>query len=220
MFAYVFGMDSTLFSRETLLLAVLALSTSWTSLAQHAIWVDAVPVTRRLFGAAQEADMNLTTGWSSNNQDNGWRALVGFALSNESTDNFGTEVTTKNQGLALRAGYRWFSSSEADKQPRCRPVWGVDAITSREHIKTTSSNADFSSSFATTESNWGLSGVLGVNLMLAPKIHLVMETRLDGVYQAESTVQEDSFGGEFEQTNSGWKAQLNAPLSLFVSLGL
>ena len=191
-----------------------------TSIAQNAIWVNAIPVTRRLLGAAPEADINLTTGWSSNIQDNGWRALVGLSISNESTDNFGTEVNTKNQDIALRAGYRWFSSSTDEKPPRCRPVWGIDAIVRRDFVGTTSSNLDFTSSFKTTNSDWGFSGVLGVDLMLAPKIHLIMETRLDGVYRSETTVQEDSFGGDFEQSNNGWEAQLNAPLSLFVTLGL
>ena len=68
--------------------------------------------------------------------------------------------------------------------------------------------------------SWGLSGVLGADLMLAPKLHLIIETRLDGFYRTEKTVQSDSFGGDFEQSDWGWEAQLNAPLSLYVALGL
>lgn len=221
LFAYVLGMDSTLFSGKYLMAAVIALATTTSSFSQHnAVWVDAVPVTRHLFGAAPDTDVNLAAGWNSNIQGNGWRTLVGFAVSSETTDSFGTQVKTNSQNLSLRAGYRWFSSSKDGTQARCRPVWGIDALSRRDHLITRSSNVDFTSDFSTTVSDWGLSGVLGADLMLAPKLHLIIETRLDGFYRTEKTVQSDSFGGDFEQSDWGWEAQLNAPLSLYVALGL
>jgi len=221
LFAYVLDMDSTLFNGKNFLAAFFALATINLSFAQHnAVWVDAVPVTRQLFGAVPETGVNLAVGWNSNIQNNGWRTLAGFAVSSETTDSFGTEVKTNSQNISLRAGYRWFSFDKEGGQARCRPVWGIDVISRRNHLITRSSNVDFTSDFSTTISNWGVSGVLGADLMLAPKLHLIIETRLDGFYLKEKTVQSDSFGGEFEQSDWGWEAQLNAPLSLFVALGL
>lgn len=219
--AYVLGMDFNPFSRKALFTSALTLCISINALAQgNAVWVDAVPVTRRVFGAAPEADFQILAGWSGNIAGNGWRALTGVALSELTTDNFGTEINTNSQDITLRLGYRWFAASESTNDSRCKPVWGLDAVARRDRLSTRSSNVDFTSTFTTTQADWGLSGVLGVDIMVAPKVHLIMETRLDGVYRTDATVQNDSFGGDFEQVDRGWEAQLNAPLSLFVALGL
>ena len=154
---------------------------------------------------------------------------AGFALSHsETTDSFGTEVTTKQpRSLLCAPGYRWFSSCRSGRdRPRCQARLGR-----RRHLPQGThpdhpvlQRADFSSELQPPR-NFQLGlfpGVLGADLMLAPKLHLVIETRLDGVYLKREvrTVQEDSFGGEFEQSDSGWEAQLNAPLSLVCGVGL
>ena len=209
------------FDCKTPWLLFLLLSGSLLSSAQqHAVWLDAVPVTRRLFGSEPEPDLRLSVGWSSSLNSNGWRTLIGGATASTTDDNFGTVVKTQNRDLALRAGYRWFSKSEENTPPRCRPFWGADLLFDNSQIGTESTSLNFTSSFTTDNSAWGLSGVLGADLQLAAKIHLIIETRLDAVYQIETTRQEDSFGGQFEKSTRGWEGRLNPPLSLFVVLGL
>ena len=216
-----FGMISFVSDCKTpLLLFFLLCGSLLSSAQQHAVWLDAVPVTRRLFGSEAEADVHLTMGWSSALNNNGWRALIGGAASGTTDNNFGTTVVTKNRDVALRTGYRWFSKSDSENPPRCRPVWGADALFDRRQIGTESSSLDFNSTFKTVRSAWGLAGVIGADLMLAPKIHLIIETRLDAMYRVETEIQEDSFGGRFEQSNRSWESRLDPPLSLFVVLAL
>ena len=97
---------------------------------------------------------------------------------------------------------------------------GADLFLNRDHIGSESSNPDFSTNSSTNTQELGISAVLGVNLELAPRLHLVCEARLDGAYQLAVDRQEDSFGGSFEQRNSGWRTRLDPPLQLFVILGL
>ena len=211
-------LTSTL-GRRIILFGILAASITEVKAQSHAIWVDVVPVTRRLFGAENEQGSRMTAGWSSNLSGNGWRAIIGASASQETQDSFGTSITTKNQDLGLRAGRRWFSKAEGDA-PSCRPVWGADVICRRSHIGTTSSNIDFTATNTTTQTEAGLSGIIGIDLRLAPKLHLVTEVRFDAVYQHESNVQEDNFSGRFEQVDNGWRARLDPPLQLYVALGL
>ena len=206
--------------RRTFILAgLLAASAMELSAQSHAIWVDVVPMTRRLFGAENESGNRMTAGWSSNLSDSGWRVLVGASASQETQDSFGTSITTKNQDMAVRAGHRWFTRSQGDA-PACRPVWGADVIFRRDHIGTTSSNIDFTATNPTTDTQAGVSGIIGIDLRLAPKLHLVTEVRFDAVYRRELNVQEDNFSGRFEQLDNGWQAQLDPPLQLYVALGL
>lgn len=202
-----------------LLLSLLALM--WTDLSAqgHSVWMDLVPMTRRLLGAEAEAQFRMTAGWSSNLEGNGWRVLAGIAASQETQDSFGTTITTRNQAIGTRVGRRWFTGND-DDPARCRPVWGADVVIDRHHISTQSSNADFSSSNTTTLHEAGISGVIGVDLRLAPRLHLIAETRLDALYSHELNVQEDNFSGRFEQRDEGWRTRLDPPLQLFLALGL
>ena len=148
---------------KNFLAAFFALATINLSFAQHnAVWVDAVPVTRQLFGAVPETGVNLAVGWNSNIQNNGWRTLAGFAVSSETTDSFGTEVKTNSQNISLRGrGTAGSRLTKRGDRARCRPVWGIDVISRRNHLITRSSNVDFTSDFSTTISNWGCFGSVG-----------------------------------------------------------
>ena len=183
------------------------------------VWVDAVPMTRRLFGANDASDIALSAGWSSNTTANGWRALIGFDTGKETQDNFGTLVTTSNHQVDVRAG-RWWMKTADDAKSAVRLSWGIDAVFKLNNVAAHSENVDFSASNETTNTASGLSGVLGVQWDLAPGFHLVTEARLDALYTNETTRLWDSFSGEFKQQADGWNSNLNPPLQLLLVLDL
>ena len=200
-------------------LLILALTLQSNALAQHGAWVDIVPLTRNLFGADDAQDLSFAVGWSSSMTDNGWRSLVGFDLGQESQDSFGTTITTTNRRMDLRAGRRW-RVGEPDEN---RPCWihlGVDLLIESDHVGTESFNLDFNSTNTTTTVESGFSGVLGIQCRITDGFHLVTEARMDGVYVSEMTRVSDSFGGNFEEFDSGWNARLTPPLQLLLVLDL
>ena len=204
--------------RSVALLA-LALTLQSNGFAQHGAWVDIVPMTRNLFGADDAQDLSFAVGWSSSTTGNGWRSLIGFDLGQESQDSFGTTITTTNRRMDLRAGRRW-RVGEPDVD---RPCWihlGVDLLIESDHVGTESSNLDFQSTNTTTTVESGLSGVLGIQCRITDGFHLVTEARMDGVYVSEITRVSDSFGGNFEEIDSGWNARLTPPLQLLLVLDL
>ena len=187
--------------------------------SQHGAWVDVVPMTRRLFGANDAQDIALAVGWSSNTTSDGWRALVGLDLSEETQDSFGTTITNRNRRTHIRFGRRW-RMGQANTERACWLNLGLDGLHSSNHIGSESSNPDFSSTNKTTETRAGFSGVMGVQCRLAPGFHLVTEARLDAVYTHEKVRVSDSFGGNFNQDNRGWNAILNPPIQLLLVLDL
>lgn len=202
-------------------LILLLLSAISDSVAQspHGAWVDIVPMTRRLFGANDVSDIALAVGWSSNTTANGWRALVGLDLSEETQDSFGTTITNRNRQTHIRFGRRWRMGDPAAER-KCWLNLGLDGLHSSDHIGSESSNIDFSSTNETTETRAGLSGVMGIQCRLSTGFHLVTEARLDAVYTREKVRVFDSFGGNFNQDNDGWNTVLNPPLQLMLVLDL
>lgn len=187
--------------------------------SQNGAWVDIVPMTRRLFGANDVSDIALAVGWSSNTTSDGWRALVGLDLSEETQDSFGTTVTNRNRRTLIRFGRRWrMGDSTAERV--CWLNLGLDGLHSTNHLGSESSNVDFSSTNETTETRAGLSGVMGIQCRLSTGFHLVTEARLDAVYTREKVRVFDSFGGNFSQENNGWNTVLNPPLQLMIVLDL
>lgn len=202
-----------------MLLAILTLAWPGLRAQEPAVWVDLIPMTRHLLGAEAETGLRMSAGWGSNLNGTGWRTLLGVAASQETRDSFGTTITTRNQSLGLRAGRRWFKD-RGEETARCRPVWGTDVVVNRTFIGTESSGNGFTSTNSTTILESGFSGVLGVDLMLAPRLHLIAETRFDALYRNDVNVQEDNFSGRFEQRDEGWRTRLDPPLQLYVALGL
>lgn len=190
-----------------------------TAQSQHGAWVDIVPMTRRLFGANDAQDIAVAVGWSSNTTSDGWRALVGFDLSQETQDSFGTTIINRNRRTEVRLGRRW-RTGDSSVERVCWLTLGLDALHATDYIGSESSNIDFSSTNETTETQAGISGVMGVQCRLAPGFHLVTEARLDAVYTREKVNVFDSFGGIFEQDNRGWNALLDPPLQLMLVLDL
>ena len=84
-----------------LLMVLLCLVLNHSTRAQRGAWLDIVPMTRNLFGADDAQDLSFAVGWSTATTDDGWRALVGFDLSEETQDNFGTAITTTNRRIDL-----------------------------------------------------------------------------------------------------------------------
>ncbi|MBL6646243.1 MAG: hypothetical protein ISP55_07315 [Flavobacteriales bacterium] len=176
-------------------------------------------MTRRLFGANDVSDIALAVGWSSNTTANGWRALVGLDLSEETQDSFGTTITNRNRRTHIRFGRRWRMGDPAAER-KCWLNLGLDGLHSSDHIGSESSNIDFSSTNETTETRAGLSGVMGIQCRLSTGFHLVTEARLDAVYTREKVRVFDSFGGNFNQDNDGWNTVLSPPLQLMLVLDL
>lgn len=208
----------TTMSRFILLLG-LVLSASTCTLAQSGIWVDIVPMTRRLFGADDAQDVAFAIGWSAQPNAAGFRTLVGFDLGEETQDSFGTTIITRNRRINLRSGYRWRLGDTADDRI-CWATLGIDLLLNGDHIGTESSNLDFTSTNTTTTMETGLGGVLGVQCRIAEGFHLVTEARMDAVYLRENTRISDNFGGDFEETDNGWNARLNPPLQLMLVISL
>ena len=204
---------------RSLLLLSLALHLQATGLAQSGAWLDIVPMTRNLFGADDAQDLSFAVGWSSATTDNGWRALVGFDLSEETQDNFGTTITTTNRRMDLRVGRRWRMDNPEDNRP-CWINLGTDLVIESEHVGTESSNLDFTSSNVTNSARSGISGVLGVQCRITKGFHIITEARMDAVYISDVTRVSDSFGGSFEQVDNGWNARITPPLQLLLVLDL
>jgi hypothetical protein len=202
-----------------LLVLTLCLSLSTSSHAQRGAWLDIVPMTRNLFGADDAQDLSFAVGWSSATTENGWRALVGFDLSEETQDNFGTAITTTNRRIDLRIGRRW----RMDDLGADRTCWvnlGTDLLLESDHIGTESSNPNFTSSNTTNSLRSGFSGVLGVQCRITRGFHIITEARMDAVYISDITRVSDSFGGSFEQVDNGWNARISPPLQLLLVLDL
>ena len=208
----------TTMSRFILLLGI-CLSTVTSTLAQSGIWVDVVPMTRRLFGADDAQDVAFGIGWSAQPTAAGFRTLIGFDLGQETQDSFGTTIITRNRRANLRTGYRW-RLGEASEERLCWATVGIDLLLNGNHIGTESSNLDFRSTNTTTTIETGLGGVLGVQCRIADGFHLVTEARMDGVYLRETNRISDNFGGNFEETDNGWNARLNPPLQLMLVISL
>jgi hypothetical protein len=202
----------------TLLLLPLLILTDFTAQAQSNVWVDMVPMTRRLLGSANE-EVNLGIGWSSNAEEDGWRALAGVSLENRVEDSFGTEIQTNNRDFSLRFGRRW-RRGEITPQKPCWIHLGLDAVFNLEHIGSTSSNADFNSVNNTNLIQSGVSGVLGISCRIAEGFILVTEARLDALNVIETVKISDSFGGDFSNTTHGWSTELTPPLQLMLALRL
>ena len=203
------------------LCTLLLIATVQESLSQseHGAWVDVVPMTRRLFGADDLQGLAVAVGWSSSTTSDGWRALIGLNMGQETLDSFGTEVNISTRDVDVRAGRRW----RARKTDEDRPCWlnlGVDGLFRQNHIGSESNNLDFSSSNETTLSSAGLSAVLGIQCRLSTGFHLVTEARMDAVFTQEKTRVWDSFSGEFTGQDNGWNTQLSPPLQLMLVLDL
>ena len=201
-----------------LLLLPLLILTDFTSQAQSSVWVDVVPMTRRLLGAAND-DVQLGIGWSSNAETDGWRALAGVSMETRLEDSFGTEIQTNNRDLSLRLGRRW-RRGENEPPKTCWIHMGLDAVFSLEHIGSTSTNVDFTSTNNTNLIQSGFSGVLGISCRIAEGFLLVTEARVDALYVSETTKIFDSFGGDFSSASYGWSSQLTPPLQLMLALRL
>jgi hypothetical protein len=202
----------------TLLLLPLLILTDFTAQAQSNVWVDMVPMTRRLLGSANE-DVQLGIGWSSNAEEDGWRALAGLSLENRVEDSFGTEIQTNNRDFSLRFGRRW---RRGENEPP-KPCWihlGLDAVFNLEHIGSSSNNVDFNSTNNTSLIESGLSGVLGISCRITEGFFFVTEARMDALYVMETVKISDSFGGDFNNTTFGWSSQLTPPLQLMLALRL
>lgn len=202
-----------------LFILLLCLTLSNSTRAQRGAWLDIVPMTRNLFGADDAQDLSFAVGWSSTTTDDGWRALVGFDLSEETQDNFGTAITTTNRRIDLRIGRRW----RMDNREEDRTCWinlGTDLLLESDHIGTESSNPNFTSSNVTNSVRSGFSGVLGVQCQVARGFHIITEARMDAVYISDFTRVSDSFGGNFEQVDNGWNARITPPLQLLLVLDL
>ena len=208
----------TTLSRFILLFGI-CLSTVTSTLAQSGIWVDVVPMTRRLFGADDAQDVAFGIGWSAQPTASGLRTLIGFDLGQETQDSFGTTIITRNRRANLRTGYRW-RIGEASEERLCWATVGIDLLLNGNHIGTESSNLDFRSTNTTTTIETGLGGVLGVQCRIADGFHLVTEARMDAVYLRETIRISDNFGGNFEETDNGWNARLNPPLQLMLVISL
>ena len=202
-----------------ILFSGLVLSAGTTTLAQSSVWVDVVPMTRRLFGADNGQDVALAIGWSAQPTAAGFRTLLGFDVGQETQDSFGTTIITRNHRANLRTGYRW-RLGEASEERLCWATVGIDLLMNGNHIGTESSNLDFTSTNTTTTMETGLGGVLGIQCRIASGFHLVTEARMDALYLRETTRVSDSFGGDFEETDNGWQAQLNPPLQLMLVISL
>lgn len=202
-----------------ILLSGLVLSAGSTTLAQSSVWVDVVPMTRRLFGADNGQDVALAIGWSAQPTAAGFRTLLGFDIGQETQDSFGTTIITRNRRANLRTGYRWRMGDASDER-LCWATVGIDLLMNGNHIGTESSNLDFTSTNTTTTMETGLGGVLGIQCRIASGFHLVTEARMDALYLRETTRVSDSFGGDFEETDNGWQAQLNPPLQLMLVISL
>lgn len=202
-----------------ILLSGLVLSAGSTTLAQSSVWVDVVPMTRRLFGADNGQDVALAIGWSAQPTAAGFRTLLGFDIGQETQDSFGTTIITRNRRANLRTGYRWRMGDASDER-LCWATVGIDLLMNGNHIGTESSNLDFTSTNTTTTMETGIGGVLGIQCRIASGFHLVTEARMDALYLRETTRVSDSFGGDFEETDNGWQAQLNPPLQLMLVISL
>lgn len=202
-----------------ILFSGLVLSAGTTTLAQSSVWVDVVPMTRRLFGADNGQDVALAIGWSAQPTAAGFRTLLGFDVGQETQDSFGTTIITRNRRANLRTGYRWRMGDASDER-LCWATVGIDLLLNGNHIGTESSNLDFTSTNTTTTMETGLGGVLGIQCRIASGFHLVTEARMDALYLRETTRVSDSFGGDFEETDNGWQAQLNPPLQLMLVISL
>lgn len=202
----------------TFLSLILAFSAS-PSAAQGSAWVDIVPMTRQLLGADDASDIALALGWSTDANATGWRVLTGFNFGQETQDNFGTSITTRNQRLDLRVGRRWRSTEEGAEGP-VTLFTGADVVLGHDLLRTESRNLDFNSTNSTTVLESGLSAVLGVQCQLADRLHLVTEVRMDAVFIQETDRIQDNFSGEFKEVDEGWEARLTPPLQLMLVLGL
>lgn len=202
-----------------LLMVLLCLVLNHSTRAQRGAWLDIVPMTRNLFGADDAQDLSFAVGWSTATTDDGWRALVGFDLSEETQDNFGTAITTTNRRIDLRVGRRWRMDDPAEDRT-CWINLGTDLLLESDHIGTESSSPDFTSSNTTNSLRSGFSGVLGVQCRITRGFHIITEARMDAVYISDITRVSDSFGGDFEQVDNGWNARITPPLQLLLVLGL
>ena len=199
------------------LLFCLTMNTSTS--AQRGAWLDIVPMTRNLFGAEGAEDLSFAVGWSSATTDDGWRALVGFDLSEETQDNFGTAITTTNRRIDLRIGHRW-RMDDPEEDRTCWINLGTDLLLESDHIGTESISPSFTSSNTTNSLRSGFSGVLGVQCRITRGFHIITEARMDAVYISDITRVSDSFGGSFEQIDNGWNARISPPLQLLLVLDL
>ena len=202
-----------------LLMLTLCLTLGTSSHAQSGAWLDIVPMTRNLFGADDAQDLSFAVGWSSATTDDGWRALVGFDLSEETQDNFGTAITTTNRRIDLRIGRRW-RMDDPEEDRTCWINLGTDLLLESDHIGTESSNPNFTSSNTTNSLRSGFSGVLGIQCRITRGFHIITEARMDAVYISDITRVSDSFGGSFEQVDNGWNARISPPLQLLLVLDL
>lgn len=198
---------------------LLCLTMSTSTSAQRGAWLDIVPMTRNLFGAEGAEDLSFAVGWSSATTDDGWRALVGFDLSEETQDNFGTAITTTNRRMDLRIGRRW-RMDDPEEDRTCWVNLGTDLLLESDHIGTESSNPNFTSSNTTNSLRSGFSGVLGIQCRITRGFHIITEARMDAVYISDITRVSDSFGGSFEQIDNGWNARISPPLQLLLVLDL
>ena len=200
-------------------LSVFLLLTAFNAQAQNSAWVDIVPMTRQLLGADDASDIALAVGWGTPVESTGWRGLIGFNMGEETQDNFGTTVTTRNVRFDVRAGRRWRASDAASDKPVAL-FYGLDLVVHHDLLRTEGRNFDFTSTNSTTELETGVSGVLGLQCKLAEGFHLVTEVRMDAVYLTETIRVSDNFSGEFKETDNGWRARLTPPLQLMLVLGL
>ena len=205
--------------RLPLVLALLLALHATPGAAQGNAWVDIVPMTRQLLGADDASDIALALGWGTNADADGWRVLTGFNFGQETQDNFGTTITTRNQRFDLRMGRRW-RSGEAKAEGPVAVFTGADVLLSHDLLRTESRNLDFNSTNSTTVLESGLSAVLGVQCQLTDRLQLVTEVRMDAVYITETDRVSDNFSGEFKEVDEGWQARLTPPLQLMLVLGL